>query len=174
VQVGALTNWATVGLNAAANGFALKTDGTIWTWGGPFAGLGGTNDSVTNKSSPVQIGALSDWAQLGVGENNCYAVKTDGTLWAWGEGSLGRVGDGFAINRSSPVQIGAATDWVRVSGAYHAIAQKSDGSLYGWGRNNQGELGLNNAINRSSPVQIGSGAEYEFAIASRNSLFFKK
>jgi alpha-tubulin suppressor-like RCC1 family protein len=115
VQIGALTNWAQV--SAGTNhSLAVKTDGTLWAWGlnGGILGDGTT----THRSSPVQIGALTDWRQVSTGSNGTHslAVKTDGTLWAWGENLFGQLGDNTLTPKSSPVQIGSLTSWHQVSG----------------------------------------------------------
>jgi hypothetical protein len=56
---------------------------------------------------------------------NTAAVKTDGTLWAWGFGGFGSVGDNTGVAKSSPVQVGALTTWFRVAKgprATHTVA----------------------------------------------------
>jgi alpha-tubulin suppressor-like RCC1 family protein len=115
VQIGALTNWAQIAMSVTGEASAaVKTDGTLWSWGFNTSGQLGQNDA-TSRSSPVQIGALTNWFQISSGDENFSAIKTDGTLWGWGDNGFGRLGDGTTTNRSSPVQIGALTNWFRVS-----------------------------------------------------------
>ena len=118
VQIGSLTTWAKI---AAGNNFsaAVKTDGTLWTWGSNNYGQLGDNTS-TSKSSPVQVGALTTWANVSCGDTHTLAVKTDGTLWAWGANGDGQLGQGNAISRSSPVQVGTATNWLSTRSAFAA------------------------------------------------------
>jgi len=163
VQIGTDT-W----LDAQLTGYAaaaIKSDGTLWTWGQAFRGQLGDNTSSTtegvsaaNRSSPVQVGTDTDWSSLSGGSKVMFAIKTDGTMWAWGYGSTnGNLGVGDKNNRSSPTQIGALTTWSKVgSGGPFAHAIKTDGTLWAWGYNGQGQLGDGTVINRSSPVQIGS------------------
>jgi len=74
------------------------------------------DNTVVAKSSPVQVGALSDWSKLSIGSNRITAIKTDGTLWAWGRNVIGYLGDGTSnVSKSSPVQIGTLTTWSEVS-----------------------------------------------------------
>ena len=113
-QVGGLTTWVDVTIGNAC--CAIKTDGTIWGWGTNSNGSNGLNEGsgFGNKSSPVQIGALTNWASIRSRQFGCAAVKTDGTMWGWGSGRadlFGTTGDGTDINRSSPVQVGALTNW---------------------------------------------------------------
>jgi alpha-tubulin suppressor-like RCC1 family protein len=160
-QIGALTNWAQVAAgpaNGTNHNASVKTDGTLWTWGYNSSGQLGDGTTVS-KSSPVQIGALTNWAQVAVGRFHTASLKTDGTLWAWGNNQVGRLGDGTVIARSSPVQIGALTNWAQVSaGQYHTTSVKTDGTVWTWGSNTLGQIGDGTAYNtfRSSPVQIGA------------------
>ena len=121
VQIGALTTWSKV-VGQGYSCFAIKTDGTLWSWGLNTNGQLGQNDTV-NRSSPVQVGALTTWLQT-TGSNECIAQKTDGTLWSWGLNTNGQLGQNDTVNRSSPVQVGAATNWFVVS----TTGTDSDGS----------------------------------------------
>ena len=158
VQIGALTTWSKIavrGGSTAGGGLAVKTDGTLWGWGGNSTGAVGDN-SLISRSSPVQIGALNTWSLIAGGGYHSIAIKTDGTLWAWGRNDYGEIGNNTIIIRSSPVQIGALTTWSKINGASdNTVALKTDGTLWAWGRNNNGQIGDNTAIFRSSPVQVG-------------------
>ena len=117
-----------------------------------------------NRSSPTQIGTLTDWSYVSTGYQEAYAIKTDGTLWGWGQNSYGELGQGDTVHRSSPVKIGTDTDWAIIGAAgYHWLAVKTDGTLWGCGFGDNGELaqGVNgNAGRRSSPTQIGSDTNW--------------
>jgi len=184
VQIGLLTNWKQVA-SGARFAAAIKTDGTLWAWGRNSNGQIGDNTTI-DKSSPVQVGLLTDWKQVDVGHERAgqgftLAVKTDGTLWAWGDGSSGALGDGTTASKSSPVQIGLLTNWKQVAGGIESSAAiKTDGTLWTWGDNAAGQLGDGTRINRSSPVQIGlltnwkqvsgggDGTSREFKVALKN------
>lgn len=156
IQVGALTNWRTV-FSGVYSSAAIKTDGTLWTWGGDFntgaLGLGVT----TSYSSPKQVGALTNWLNIYMGQYNTTAVKTDGTLWTWGRGSQGALGLNNTTNYSSPKQVGALTTWSNSSIQYAGTgaAVRTDGTLWTWGFNSIGQLGIGNQITYSSPKQVG-------------------
>lgn len=158
-QVGALTTWSKITARQNIAG-AIKTDGTLWTWGanGTYGqlGLGDT----TNRSSPVQVGALTNWANISFGSGHAIAIKTNGTLWSWGDNFAGQLGlgtSGAANYKSSPNQVGALTTWLNIAaGNTCSFATKTDGTLWSWGQNNFGQLGLGNITYYSSPKQVGA------------------
>lgn len=127
VQIGALTSWLKVSAGNY-NTAAIKTDGTLWSWGYNSKGTvgNGTSGGVgsgQSKSSPVQIGSLTNWLNIASGRYIVAAIKTDGTLWTWGQNNKGQLGLGDTTDRSSPVQVGASTAWLSVaSGAEHFLA----------------------------------------------------
>jgi alpha-tubulin suppressor-like RCC1 family protein len=151
------TTWrtASVGNNHTA---ATKTDGTLWLWGYSIFGQLG-NNSNTSQSSPVQtISGGTSWRTASAGATHSAAIKTDGTLWTWGNGSSGRLGNNCTISRSSPIQtVSGGASWRTVSAGYATAAIKTDGSLWLWGAGSYGRLGNNDITNQSSPVQTISG-----------------
>ncbi len=152
------TNWKQV--STYSHTAAVKTDGTLWLWGLNSSGQLG-NNTANNTSSPVQtISAGTNWKQVAAGYLHTAAIKTDGTLWTWGQNIYGQLGDNTANNKSSPVQtISGGTNWKQVStgSISHTVAIKTDGTLWTWGRNINGELGDNTTTTKSSPVQTISG-----------------
>jgi alpha-tubulin suppressor-like RCC1 family protein len=165
------TNWKQVSCGTAisASNFsthtaAIKTDGTLWTWGSnslfssPFGQLG--NAQTTNRSTPVTTFAGgTNWKQVSAGGSFTAAIKTDGTLWTWGYGGFGQLGNAQTTNRSTPVTTFAGgTNWKQVSaGGFHTAAIKTDGTLWTWGYGNNGRLGTNDITNRSTPVTTFAG-----------------
>ena len=165
-QVGALTNWKAVYSSALDQTIvALKNDNTLWIWGSNNNGQLGRGIS-TYYSSPVQLGALTNWLNIAAGRYFMGAVKTDGTLWTWGYNGLGGLGLGDTTNRSSPVQVGTLTNWKNISaGNYHMAAVKTDGTLWTWGYNALAELGTGNLTNYSSPKQIGALTNWSITVS---------
>lgn len=148
------TNWKQVD-SGYKHTTAIKTDGTLWTWGRNLEAQLGDN-TATSRSSPVQtIAGGTNWKQVACGYKHTTAIKTDGTLWSWGSNSAGQLGDNTTTSRSSPVQtITFDTNWKQVScGSIHTAAIKNDGTLWTFGYNIVGQLGDNTTTNRSSPVQ---------------------
>jgi alpha-tubulin suppressor-like RCC1 family protein len=148
------TNWKLVSCGTYHSA-AIKTDGTLWTWGQNNIGQLGDN-TTTHRSSPVQTVAFgTNWKSVSCGRFLSTAIKTDGTLWLWGRNGDGQLGDNTTTLRSSPVQtVSFGNNWKLVSGArYHTSAIKTDGTLWLWGRNNYGQLGDNTTTGTSSPIQ---------------------
>ena len=144
--------------------YAIKTNGTLWSWGRNFFGNLGHNQGNPSpgypgsKSSPTQIGTNTNWNQmLHCDVHATSATKTDGTLWAWGYGGLGALGKNDVVGYSSPTQVGSDTNWSRVFFLNNCqVASKTNGTLWSWGYNGSGRLGQNNLTQYSSPTQIGT------------------
>ena len=161
------TTWKSIGAVFAYSMGAVKTDGTLWTWGANQAGSLGQNQTAPVKiSSPTQVGSDTTWNTVyGTTFETYYATKTDGTLWVWGLGSNGQLGQNNLTSYSSPVQIPGTTWTGKLSnGEYSMAAVKTDGTLWVWGANTHGVLGQNESPSgpwwslthprKSSPVQI--------------------
>ena len=146
----------------------------LFAWGDNATGELGLGDT-TNRSSPIQVGALTDWNQVDLSYSHSLAVKSDGTLWAWGDNTYGQLGLGDTVSRSSPTQVGSLADWSSVAaGQYSSMAVKSDGTLWAWGDNAKGQLGFGDTVARSSPTQVGSLTDWSLgAIGRYHSLVVK-
>jgi hypothetical protein len=155
------TNWKQVtcgGLHTAA----IKTDGSLWMWGSDDSGRLGIN-AAGSKSTPVTTFAGgNNWKSVSM-SNRCRhsaAIKTDGTLWIWGNVDGGKLGINVTIfDRNTPVTTFAGgNNWKSVSVGYEFTAAiKTDGSLWTWGANGSGQLGINNTATRSIPVTTFAG-----------------
>jgi len=109
--------------------------------------------------------AAASWAanpKIVAGGNHTVALRSDGTIWAWGDNTFGQLGDGAVISRNVPVRVGTDTDWSDVSaGFYHTLALKTDGTLWAWGDNTKGQLGDGAvSFSRSAPVKIGTDTNW--------------
>jgi len=156
LQVGT-SSWL-LGVNGT-HSLAIRSDNTLWAWGNNSTGQLGQGDVVL-RSSPTQIGT-SSWKALATnGAANGYslAIRSDNTLWVWGNGANGQLGQNSIVSYSSPVQIGTSS-WTAVGGSNNnSVALRSDGTIWAWGLNSVGQLGDGTIVNRSSPVQIGTSS----------------
>ena len=137
--------------------------------------VAGTSPSLAAVSSPTpgNISAVS------AGGFQSLAVRSDGTVWAWGANGSGELGDGTTTDRRTPVQVSGLTDAVAVSGGgYFSLALRSDGTVWAWGYNHDGQLGDGTTTTRTTPVQvsgltdvvsISAGQAHSLAVRSNGS-----
>ena len=123
-QIGSDTTWTTAYVHGRGGG-GIKSDGTLWMWGINNEGILGQNDR-TAQSSPIQIpGTTWQIIRKGQGYNTNMVIKTDGTMWGWGGGSDGMIGNNNSINISSPVQIpGTTWETVTVNASWSAALKQ--------------------------------------------------
>ena len=146
---------------------AIRTDGTIWTWGSAHYGILGLNENSPNasKSSPMQIGTDSTWSDVVGNFNTALASKTDGTLWSWGYNGYAVLGQNNKTQYSSPVQVGTDTTWgttLKMAATRYSVgAIKTDGTLWTWGGYVGNSLGLGTNERRSSPTQVGTDTTWD-------------
>ena len=160
VQIGSDSDWDSM-IGNAQTVWAIKDNGTLWSWGNNDFGQVGDNTSI-NRSSPVQVGSLTNWSKLSKGAGySCLAIKTDGTLWSWGYNFYGQLGLNIQTNVSSPTQVGSDSDWANVYSNSGSVGvsymQKANNDLYfsGYG-NYYGGVWSQASAQRSSPVLIGN------------------
>jgi alpha-tubulin suppressor-like RCC1 family protein len=188
-QVPSTLPWITA---SAGSSFSLgiKANGSLWTWGENGAGqLGfGNNSQNSSNFSPQQVGSSNDWIYSQCAELSAAAVRSNGTLWMWGDNTFGQLGNGNntnTVSNFSPSQVPGA-NWTCVghtSGAKHVVGLKANGTIWSWGRNNFGQLGRGNNTNNTSnyaPAQIGNdqnwvltavGAEHSGALKANGTLW---
>ena len=173
VQIGSATDWSDFEISTDfvdPTILALKTNGTLWTWGSNSSGLLGRSLPSEILPSFTQVGALSTWKRIAAGGNNSFGIRSDGSLWAWGDngsGRLGLLGVGPFTDITSPTRVGSLTGWVEVKTSGHTLAIRSaisngatSGSLFAWGENTNGRLGIGNTTDMSSPVQVGANTDW--------------
>jgi len=142
---------------------ALGSNGTVWAWGDNTWGQLG-DGTTTARSAPVQVSGLSGITQILAGSNttgaSSYALKSDGTVWAWGDNNYGQLGNGTTTNSHTPTQVSGLTSITALSasGNGFALALRNDGTVWAWGYNANGQLGNNTTTNSLTPTQVkGSG-----------------
>lgn len=159
---------------------AIKNDRTVWTWGKNNRGQLGNNTTTTSPLAVQVVGALgtgflTDIIDISAGSNHVLAVKSDGTVWAWGINNGGQLGNNTTTASYAPIQvldssgIGFLTGVKKVAagsyadpGAGHSLALKNDGTVWAWGDNYHGQLGDSTKLDRRLPTQVKdvSGANY--------------
>ena len=149
------------GVTAVATGhyhsLALRSDGSIWTWGLNANGQLG-DGSTTNRTSPVKVSGTAAYTQIAAGRDMSYAVREDGTVWSWGQNNNAQLGDGTTTRRLTPVRVGSLTNVVKIAGGRdHGLAVTSSGAVWAWGWNAYGMVGDGTTTNRSNPVQVTTG-----------------
>jgi len=159
------------GVAAVATGgshsLALKHDGTVWSWGYNLSGqLGLGYTSQTIRLTPSKVSNLTGVVSVSTSCGHNLALKSDGTIRAWGSNYSGKLGDGTVEDRSSPVLVSGLSEVVAIAaGGDHSLALKVDGTVWAWGDNRSGQLGDGTTTNRCSPVQV-SGLPGVIAVAS--------
>jgi len=128
--VGGFTDWFQVSAGCC-HSLGVRTNGTAWAWGTSLSGQLGDGTTVS-KSSPVSVvGGFTDWCQVSASPlSHSLGVRTNGTAWAWGSSSEGRLGDGTTVSKSSPVSVvGGFTDWCQVSaGLRFSLGVRTNGT----------------------------------------------
>src|SRR3989339_220929 len=113
---------------------ALKSDGTVWAWGENGYGQCGTpNDYAKNgENTPVKVSALSNVTAVAGGGYHSLALKSDGTVWAWGGSDYySQLGNGTTGSSPTPVQVSSLSSVTAIAGGVdHSLALKSDGTVW--------------------------------------------
>jgi alpha-tubulin suppressor-like RCC1 family protein len=160
-QVGTGTNWTKVS-TGLAHTIAMKNDGSLWAWGNNGFGQLGLGDTIS-RTVPTRVGSDTDWVKVDCsGAGHTLAIKSDGTLWAWGWNNyaqLGIVND--RTQRNLPTRIGTDADWKDISAGCEgsSLGLKTDGSIWAWGYNVR--LGVNTSDTFIPPTKIGTDLDWE-------------
>ena len=142
----------------------LKSDGTVWTWGANFSGKLGVGLNSTNLGrmlvpaevhGPADVGYLNSIKAIMGGEVHNVALKSDGSVWAWGSNAFGVIGDGTRNDAHAPVRVSGLSAVTSLGGrGYHTLAIEADGTVWAWGWNSNGELGDGATTATTVPVQV--------------------
>ena len=104
---------------------------------------------------PGNVGYLDSVVAISAGEGHNLALRSDGTVWAWGWNGLAQLGNGTTNDAHTPVQVSGLSNVVAISGrAYNCLALKSDGTVWAWGWNSRGQLGIGTTSSTLVPVQV--------------------
>ena len=159
VKASSLTGAVAIANNGGAgtHTVAIKSDGTVWSWGLNTSGQLG-NNTVTDSLVPVSTCGLTGVLQVSAGNSHTLILQSDGTVWSWGRNNYGQLGNNSQTDSNVPVQVSGLSSVVAVAaGVYHSIALKNDGTVWAWGYNGYGQLGNNSTSDSTVPVQVGGG-----------------
>lgn len=135
---------------------AIKNDGTVWAWGDNFLGQLGSGEFGEFSTIPVKVRGIEGVTDIACGEFHNLALKSDRKIRAWGDNTLGQLGDGtFGGGRDVPVMV-VGIDCVEAisGGENHSIALREGGKVFAWGDNSEGQLGDGTLINRAIPGEV--------------------
>ncbi|MGI5182399.1 RCC1 domain-containing protein [Dactylosporangium sp. CA-152071] len=159
----AATGWASV---SAGDNFtcATRIDTTLYCFGRNSDGQVGIGSTVSPQTTPVQVTSPSTtgWTAVSLGYRHACAIRTDQTLYCWGDGHAGRLGlgNGNGNGQPQPTQVPGSTWWAVSLGADHSCAIKTDGSLWCWGSGSSGQLGAGTTADQSAPASVGSATTW--------------
>jgi alpha-tubulin suppressor-like RCC1 family protein len=151
---------------------AIKTDGTLWGWGGNSFGQIGDN-TIQPRSTPTRIGTITDWEVISAGGNTSYGIRSNGMLYSWGSNDAGQLGLGLATttHRSTPTRVGSASNWKIIdAGWWHFFATNSLNQLFCCGLNNDGQLGLGDYTQRNSLTYQGSTTAIQLSLGYKHTI----
>jgi alpha-tubulin suppressor-like RCC1 family protein len=113
------------------------------------------------KDTPIHVGSDTDWAKVSIGDHFC-AIKTDHTLWCWGDNWDGQLGLGDDVWRITPTQVGTDANWadVAASGWKRTCATRTDHTVWCWGANGHRQLGVGDHEQHLVPAQVGTDSDW--------------
>lgn len=134
--------------DAAGGSFSVVLDGSghVLAFGSDFYGeMGnGSISQTTPQFTPTRVQGLDSVVSIAAGNGHVLALKSDHTVWAWGQNDSGQLGNGGTANSPVPVQVSfpAGVQLVSIAaGLAHSMALDSNGNLWSWGNNGEGEIG---------------------------------
>jgi len=134
----------------------LRDDQTLWTWGANDYGQLGIGISLLSTNIPQPVPSNGTWQAISAGFAHTLAIRTDGTLWAWGRGESGILGLGSSTGSYLPQPVQSNANWMAIeAGQLHSVGLKIDGTLWTWGNNFDGQLGdgtYSSGTNRPQPI----------------------
>lgn len=169
-QIGTSTSWASIsagGRHSMAMEFV--SNGTkIWTFGDNLSGQLGTWNNISSDVPVALVVTQTNWSTISAGGFFSIARNSDGSLWTWGNGGAGELGNGQTSNTNYAAPVGLSNDWSTgfSAGDSHVLVKKTDGSIWSWGKNVDGELGNGTILSSSTPAQVGTDLNWTGSLAA--------
>ena len=172
--IGTSADWSKI-VAGDSHVLAMRKDGSLWTWGYNYYGQLG-DGTTTNKYAPISIETGTTYLEIVAAKGGYHsaALRSDGTLMAWGYNYDGELGDGTTTGRTAPVAIGGPSNWVAgAAGQYYSLALNTSvvagGTfLYATGSNSYGQLGDGTTVGRTTLTQIGTANQWAALAAGNN------
>ena len=139
---------------------ALRSDGTVWAWGDNEHGQMGNGVTSLHQLTPVEVAGLAGVTKISAGGDFSLALRSDGTVWAWGYNQDGELGNGTTADSSVPVRVTGLSQVTSIAaGGEASVAVRTTGiaaatSVWAWGGNHDGELGDGTLTGHSTPEQV--------------------
>jgi len=145
----------------------LKSDGTVWAWGanssaiGGYGSLGYGSEETPPRGTIVQTHDLNNVVAIDAGMRHSLALKSDGSVWAWGLNNFGQLGDGTTTNKSSPISVPGLSNIIDIAaGTQYSYALDANGQIWQWG-----DIPCDNPT--STPVAMPLPCEFDIECAYR-------
>jgi alpha-tubulin suppressor-like RCC1 family protein len=135
--------------------YALRRDGSVWAWGDDSFGALGCRTRGQFADRPTRVCGLTHVVSIAAGSSTGYAVLRDGSVWAWGRGIDGELGDGNTTNRTVPTRVLTHAPVIKVQGGgAMAYALDRQGQIWAWGTGFYGQLGNGYRVSLDEPTRV--------------------
>jgi alpha-tubulin suppressor-like RCC1 family protein len=144
----------------------IKDDGSLWCWGGDAGGkLGNGSATTADQTTPSRVAEYGPWVKVATAESGGHstcAIKTNGSMWCWGNDAIGQLGNGTldTADKDSPVPVSSYRRFTDVDvGEGSPCALAVDGSMWCWGSDWAGQMGNGtaSAADNNVPGKVNGG-----------------
>jgi alpha-tubulin suppressor-like RCC1 family protein len=139
---------------------ALRSDGTVWAWGGNGVGQLGRGTITDHEATPAQVTGLAGITKISAGCGFSLALRSDGTVWAWGYDNVGQLGNGSTATSAVPAKVAGLSHVTSISAGWDSsVATATNGisvvtSVWTWGSNDHGQLGDGTLAGHTTPERV--------------------